>query len=85
MKVLDAIKCCLDHQVSVTACSTVPPVVWLPEKIFMKIFENRVENFSKEFLENAHGYNYYKLTAVFGGAEYSTIITVKAGAQNEII
>ncbi|MBQ3113729.1 MAG: hypothetical protein IJC05_05125 [Phascolarctobacterium sp.] len=81
MKLMDAIKCCIDHCVSVSAYSMSRSTVWMPKDIFLTAFKN----FSKEFLENANGYNYYKLTAVFDGAEYSTIIGEKEGAQLETI
>ena len=81
MKLLDAIKCCINHGISLTAYSTGRSIVWMPKDIFLDAFKN----FSSEFLENANGYNYYKLTAVFDGAEYSTIIYEKDGAQNETI
>lgn len=81
MKLLDAIKCCIDHSVSVTAYSMSRSIVWMPKDIFLTAFKN----FSKEFLENGNGYNYYKLTAVFDGAEYSTIIAEKEGDPIETV
>lgn len=81
MKLLDYVNCCIEHGVSVTAYSTMMPVVWMPEELFLELFKN----FSKEFLENANGYNYYKLTAVFDGAEYSTIIGERTGDHIETV
>ena len=81
MKLQDAVKCCIENGVSVSSYSVLMPAVWVPKELFLELFKN----FSKEFLENGNGYNYYKLTAVFDGAEYSTIIGEKEGAQLETI
>ncbi len=75
MKLLDSVKCCIEYGVSVTAYSTIMPIVWMPKDIFLDAFKN----FSSEFLENVNGYNYYKLTAVLDGAEYSTIMVERSG------
>ncbi len=75
VKLLDAIKCCIENDVSVASYKMLMPAVWMPKELFLELFKN----FSKEFLENVNGYNYYKLTAVFDGAEYSTIMVERSG------
>ena len=81
MNLLDATKCCIENGVSVASYSVLMPVVWVPKELFLELFKN----FSKEFLENVNGYNYYKLTAVFDGAEYSTITEERAGDHIEAV
>ena len=75
MNLLDAVKCCIENGVSVSSYKMQMPIVWMPKELFLELFKN----FSKEFLENGNGYNYYKLTVVLDGAEYSTIIVERAG------
>lgn len=81
MKLLDAIKCCIENSVSVASYSVLMPTVWMPKELFVETFKN----FSKEFLENGNGYNYYKLTAVLDGTEYLTITEEKAGGHSEAV
>ena len=81
MKLVDAIKCCIENDVSVTSYKMQMPIVWMPKELFLKLFKN----FSREFLENGNGYNYYKLTVVLDGAEYSTIMAERAGDHIEAI
>lgn len=70
MKLLDAIKCCIKHEVTVNASTLIPSTVWLPEDIFKEIFED----YKTELLGPALDHEYYKLTAELDGAVYATII-----------
>lgn len=81
MNLLDAVKCCIENGVSVSSYKMLMPTVWVPKELFLKLFKN----FSKEFLENGNGYNYYKLTAVLDGAEYSTITEERSGDHIESV